>query len=170
MKRLFVMLYSLINYALGVAALVYLIALLFNLFVPKTIDSGEPGNVAVAVAVDPGLIFLFGLQHSVMARPRFKTWLTGSVPHAAERSTFMLSAALVTLVLCLFWQPLPQLIWQAPRGMGYTIMLAIALAGWVLVLYATFLINHFDLFGLRQAWLYFTDREYTHLPFRTAAL
>ena len=72
MERLSVMLDSLINYALGVAALVYLIAFLFNLFVPKTIDSGEPGNVAVAVAVDLGLIFLFGLQHSVMARPRFK--------------------------------------------------------------------------------------------------
>lgn len=170
MKRLSVMLYSVVNYALGVAALVYLIAFLFNLYVPKTIDSGAPGNVAAAVAVDLGLIFLFGLQHSVMARPRFKAWLTGFVPHAAERSTFMLATALATFALCLLWQPLPQLIWQAPAGLAHDVMLAIGLAGWVLVLYATFLINHFDLFGLRQAWLYFTDREYTHLPFKTAAL
>jgi len=170
MKRLSVLLYSVTSYALGVAALVYLVAFLFNLYVPKSIDSGAPGNSAVAVAIDLGLIFLFGLQHSVMARSRFKAWLTRFMPPAAERSTFMLATALVTFALCLLWQPLPQVIWQAPAGMAHDVLLGIGLAGWILVLYATFLINHFDLFGLRQAWLYFTGREYTHLPFKAAAL
>jgi len=170
MQRMAVLFYSVANYAFGVAALVYLIAFLFNLYVPKSIDSGVPGDTAVAVTVNLGLIALFGLQHSIMARPRFKTWLTGFIPHAAERSTFMLATALVVFALCWLWQPLPQVVWQAPAGPVHDVMLATGLAGWVLVLYATFLINHFDLFGLRQAWLYFTGTEYTHLPFRTVAL
>ena len=170
MKRLGVMFYSFTNYALGVAALVYLIAFLFNLYVPKSIDSGEPGNAVVAIIIDLGLIALFGLQHSVMARPKFKAWLIRFVPHAAERGTFMLATAVVVFALCLLWQPLPEVIWQMDNPAVYNMLLGIGLAGWGLVLYATFLINHFDLFGLRQAWLYFTGREYTHLPFKTIAL
>ncbi|MGD8311867.1 MAG: isoprenylcysteine carboxylmethyltransferase family protein, partial [Gammaproteobacteria bacterium] len=170
MKRLGVLFYSLVNYTLGVAALVYLIAFLFNLYVPKTIDSGEPGNVVVAIILDVGLIALFGLQHSVMARPKFKAWLTRYVPPAAERGTFMLATAVVVFALCLLWQPLPAVIWQVENPAAYNMLLGIGLAGWGLVLYASFLINHFDLFGLRQAWLYFAGREYTHLPFKTVAL
>jgi len=170
MKRNAVLYYSLAGYALGVAALVYLIAFLFNLFVPKSIDSGEPGNVLVAVAVDLGLIALFGLQHSVMARPKFKAWLTRYLPPAAERSTYMLATALVVFALCLFWQPLPAVVWQAGSPLLHHALLGLGLAGWGLVLLATFMINHFDLFGLRQAWLYFTGRPYTPLPFKTVAL
>jgi protein-S-isoprenylcysteine O-methyltransferase Ste14 len=170
MKKLFVLLYGITNYSLGSAALVYLIAFIFNLFVPFTIDSGEAGNAYLASAINLGLIMLFGLQHSIMARPAFKMRLARYLPKAAERSTFMLATAVVTFALCLLWQPLPQVLWQAENITLHNTLLAIGLGGWALVFYATFLINHFDLFGLRQVWLYFVGKEYTQLPFRLNSL
>ncbi|MCG6939410.1 MAG: isoprenylcysteine carboxylmethyltransferase family protein [Gammaproteobacteria bacterium] len=170
MKKLSVLLYGIINYNLGSAALVYLIAFTFNLFVPFSIDSGEAGNAYLAGVINLGLIMLFGLQHSIMARPAFKKRLARYLPQAAERSTFMLGAAVVTFALCLLWQPMPHVLWQADNVMLYNTLLAIGLGGWALVFYATFLINHFDLFGLRQVWLYFTGKEYTHLPFKLNSL
>jgi len=170
MKRITIMLYSLTNYTLGVAALVYLIAFLFNLYVPRSIDSGEAGNLLLAIVVNLGLISLFGLQHSVMARPGFKSWLTRYVPNAAERSTYMLATAVVVFTLCMLWQPLPGVLWQAGSDTVHNTMLAIGLSGWGLVLFSTYLINHFDLFGLRQAWLNLLGKEYTHLPFKTISL
>ena len=170
MKRITIMFYSIINYTLGVAALNYLIAFLFNLFVPKTIDSGDAGNAGLAIAINLGLITLFGLQHSVMARPGFKVWLTRFVPKPAERSTYMAATAIVVFALCLLWQPLPNVLWQAGSEITYYTLLAIGLSGWALVLFSTFLINHFDLFGLRQAWLYLVGKEYTPLPFKTISL
>ncbi len=170
MKRTAILLYSLASYLVGVAALVYLIAFLFNLYVPKSIDSGIPGDKLPAIFIDLGLIVLFGLQHSIMARRGFKSWLTRFVEPAAERSTFLLATALVTFALCLLWRPLPLVIWQADHAVvGYS-MLTIGLAGWGLVLVSTFLINHFDLFGLRQAWLYFVGRDFSPLPFKTVWL
>lgn len=170
MKRLIIMFYSFANYALGVAALVYLIAFIFNLYVPKSIDSGVPGDPLVAAIINLGLIVLFGVQHSVMARPAFKAWLTRIIPPAAERSTYMLATAIVVFALCLLWQPMTAVVWEAGSPLVYQLLLGAGLAGWGLVLYSTFLINHFDLFGLRQAWLHFTGRDYTHLPFRKASL
>lgn len=170
MKKLFVLLYGITNYNLGSLALVYLIAFLFNLFVPFSIDSGEVGNAWMAAAINLGLITLFGLQHSIMARPAFKKRLVRYIPEAAERSTFMLGAALVTFTLCLLWQPMPQVLWQADNAVLYNTLLAFGLSGWAMVFYATFLINHFDLFGLRQVWLYFVGKEYTHLPFKLNSL
>lgn len=170
MKKLLVLLYGITNYNLGSAALVYLIAFIFNLFVPFSIDSGDAGNAWVAATVNIGLILLFGMQHSIMARPAFKKRLTRFIPLAAERSTFMLVTALVTFALCLLWQPMPAVIWQAENTALYSTVLGIGLAGWALVFYATFLINHFDLFGLRQVWLYFVGREYIQLPFKVSSL
>jgi methanethiol S-methyltransferase len=170
MKRTAILLYGLANYLLGVGALVYLIAFLFNLVVPKTIDSGSPGNDVAAALADLGLIVLFGLQHSIMARRGFKAWLTRLVPPAAERATYMLATALVTFILCLSWQPLPEVLWQAEDPLVQYALLGVGLAGWGLVLVSSFLINHFDLFGLRQVWLQFVDREYTQLPFKAAGL
>ena len=170
MKRIGILLYGLCSYNVGVAALVYLIAFLFNLYVPKTIDSGLAGNGAVAMFIDIGLIGLFGLQHSIMARRGFKAWLAHMIPPATERSTYMLMTALVTFTLCLTWQNLPEIVWQANDPFFSHVLLGIGLAGWGLVLYSTFLINHFDLFGLRQAWLFFVKREYTYLPFKAVAL
>ena len=170
MKKLSVLIYGIINYSLGSAALLYLIAFLFNLFVPFSIDSGEAGNVFAATAINLGLITLFGVQHSIMARPAFKERLTRYIPEAAERSTFMLATAVVTFTLCLLWQPLPHVLWQADNAGLYNSILAIGLSGWAMVFYATFLINHFDLFGLRQVWLYFVGKEYSHLPFKLNSL
>lgn len=170
MKKIFVLLYGITTYILGSAALVYLIAFLFNLYVPKSIDSGEAGNMTLAIIINLSLIALFGLQHSIMARPTFKKWLTNAIPKAAERSTFMLATAIVTFTLCIFWQPMTDIAWQAENNTLHNILLAIGLSGWAMVFYATFLINHFDLFGLRQVWLYFNDKKYTHLPFRLNSL
>ncbi len=170
MKKLSVLLYGITNYNLGSLSLVYLIGFIFNLFVPFSIDSGEAGNVYLAAAINLGLITLFGLQHSIMARPAFKKRLARFLPEAAERSTFMLGAAVVTFALCLLWQPMPQVLWQADNTMLYNTLLGIGLSGWALVFYSTFLINHFDLFGLRQVWLYFVGKEYTHLPFKLNSL
>ncbi len=174
MKKLGVLLYGIINYNLGSGALVYLIAFLFNL-VPTVaflhgIDGGSAGSAWIAAIVNLGLIVLFGIQHSVMARPKFKQWLNRHIPQAAERATYMMATAIVTFALCLGWQPMPQVIWQAENAVVYNALLCIGLFGWVLVLYSTFLINHFDLFGLRQVWLYFRDKEYTQLPFKLNAL
>ena len=169
-----VLLYGVVNYNLGSAALVYMIAFLFNLLPAvaflQGIDGGEPGNAYLAAAINIGLIALFGLQHSLMARPRFKRWLARILPQAAERSTFMLATAVAVFILCLAWQPMPAVIWWAEDGLVYRTLFAIGLAGWALVFYATFLINHFDLFGLRQVWLYFRGREYTQLSFRVSSL
>lgn len=170
MKRIGILFYGLSSYLIGVAALGYLIAFLFNLYVPKTIDSGLAGNGLVAMLVDIGLIGLFGLQHSIMARRGFKLWLTNMIPLASERSTYMLMTALVTFTLCLTWQNLPGNLWQVDDPFFSYILLGIGLSGWGLVLFSTFLINHFDLFGLRQVWMFFVKREYTNLPFKTVGL
>lgn len=170
MKRTAILFYGFTSYLLGVAALIYLIAFLFNLYVPKSIDSGLPANPFVAILADIALIALFGFQHSIMARRNFKSWLTRFIPPAAERSTYMLVTTLVTLTLCLAWQPLPVVIWQVDNPITGPVLLGIGLAGWGLVLVSTFLINHFDLFGLRQVWIYFINREYSQLPFKAVAL
>lgn len=174
MKRTITLLYGVTNYAIGSGALVALIAFLFNL-IPENplfanIDALESTGIGKALAVNIGLIILFGLQHSVMARPKFKRWLTSYLPQAAERSTFMMATGVVTFALIAFWQPMNAIVWQAESTVAWNTLLAIGLGGWALVLYATFLINHFDLFGLRQVWLYFLGREYTPLPFKLTSL
>jgi protein-S-isoprenylcysteine O-methyltransferase Ste14 len=178
MKKLLVLIYGITNYNLGSAALVFLVGFLFNLLAPLEavlgfdtgIDSGEAGNPALSAIIDIFLIALFGLQHSIMARPWFKRRLQRHIPEAAERSTYMLATAIAVFAMCLLWQPLPHVLWQAESDVLFNIMLGIGLAGWALVLYSTFLINHFDLFGLRQVWLYFLGKEYTQLPFRVSSL
>lgn len=174
MKKLIILSYGVINYNLGSMALVALIAFLFN-GIPANpyingIDAGESGHAELALAINVGLIALFGLQHSVMARPRFKKWLTRFIPEQAERSTFMLATAIVAFALIGFWQPITTTVWQVDSTTAYHTLLAIGLSGWALVFYSTFQINHFDLFGLRQVWLYFRGKPYTQLPFQVNGL
>ena len=114
-----------------------------------------------------GLLTLFAVQHSVMARPAFKRWWTQFIPASAERSTYVLFSSLALIALFYFWQPLGGVIWEIENRSGRLLLNAGFGFGWALVLYSTFLINHFDLFGLRQVWLQFIGRPYTHLPFRT---
>jgi protein-S-isoprenylcysteine O-methyltransferase Ste14 len=174
MKKLIVLTYGVINYNLGSMGLVALIAFLFNLIPANPyfngIDAGDSGNGIVALVINVGLIALFGLQHSVMARPRFKQWLTRYIPEHAERSTFMLATAIVTFALIVLWQPVPTTVWQADSLIAYNTLLTVGLLGWALVFYSTFQINHFDLFGLRQVWLYFRGKPNTQLPFQVSGL
>jgi protein-S-isoprenylcysteine O-methyltransferase Ste14 len=174
MKKTLVLLYGIINYTLGSAALVCLIAFLFNLIpsnpVLPNIDSDASTSTILALVINIGLMMLFALQHSVMARPGFKKRIRKFIPEAAERSTYMLATAIVAFTLLVFWRPMTGVVWEAENVTLHGSLLAIGLFGWALVFYATFLINHFDLFGLRQVWLYFRKKPYTQLPFKLNAL
>jgi protein-S-isoprenylcysteine O-methyltransferase Ste14 len=146
----------------------YTIAFVGGLFVPKTIDAplGSTSTIA-ALAINIGLLLVFALQHSIMARPTFKKWWTRFVPAPAERSTYVLASNQCVIALFALWQPLPTVIWDVQNKFTSSTLWFLFAGGWMLVLVATFLINHFDLFGLRQVWLYLRGREYTHLPFAT---
>jgi protein-S-isoprenylcysteine O-methyltransferase Ste14 len=147
----------------------YLIAFVANILVPRSVDLGPPAAPVAAALGDLALIVLFGLQHSLMARPAFKRWITRTVPPPIERSTFVLATSLVLVLMFWLWRPLPVTVWRA-HGDIAIVLLAASAIGWGVVLLSTFLINHFDLFGLRQAWLHFTQRPLTPLPFRTTLL
>ena len=157
MTRVLALLYGLVAYGVFLASFLYAIAWLGNFLVPKTIDSGEGGGAAMAVLVDVLLLSAFAIQHSVMARPAFKAWWTRFVSPAVERSTFVLFASLLLFAICLGWRPLPAVVWRAEGGAAALLWAGFAL-GWLVVLLSTFAINHFDLFGLRQVWLYARGR------------
>ncbi|MEJ5992076.1 methanethiol S-methyltransferase [Ramlibacter sp. PS3R-8] len=169
MARVVIFLYSVVAYVLFLAVFLYLIAFVGNLWVPKSIDSGSATDVGVALIVNLVLISLFGLQHSVMARPAFKRWITGFVPAATERSTFVLAASLVLALVMWQWRPIPGVLWTT-EGAAATALWAMFALGWGIVLLSTFLINHFDLFGLRQGYLHLVQRVPTPLVFRTTLL
>ncbi|WP_457790494.1 methanethiol S-methyltransferase [Pseudomonas sp. PL-6] len=168
MKRLAIFIYGLACYALFLATFLYAMAFVGNLpAAPRTID-GEPLlPLADALAIDLLLLTLFAVQHSVMARPAFKALWTRIIPAEAERSTYVLFSSLALIALFYFWQPLGGMIWEIDNRSGRLLLNAGFGFGWALVLYSTFLINHFDLFGLRQVWLQLLGRPYTALPFQT---
>jgi protein-S-isoprenylcysteine O-methyltransferase Ste14 len=156
-------------YALFFVTFLYLIGWITGLVVPRTVDSGVPGPALASLAIDAALIALFGLQHSVMARPSFKRWLTRFVPQPVERATYVLASTLVFIATFAFWQPLPAAIWRAEGTLALALQ-AGALFGFGIVLYTTFLIDHFDLFGLRQVFLAWRGRGYTEKRFVTPQL
>ncbi len=166
MKRIAVFVYGVKCYGVFVVSLLYAIGFLGNFGVPKSIDSGPDGSLALALAIDGALLALFALQHSVMARPWFKQAWTRLVPEPAERSTYVLFSSLSLLLLFWQWRPIGGVIWEV-SGVAKTVILALYAAGLLIVLLSTFLINHFDLFGLRQVYLYLFGRPYTNLEFRT---
>ena len=166
MARLSVFLYSLGAYGFFLAVFLYLVAFVGNLWVPRSIDVGPLSSAGAAVLVDLLLIALFGLQHSLMARPAFKRWLVRRLPPAMERSTYVLLASAVLALLMWQWRPLPIDLWQAGGAAATALWIAFGL-GWAIVLLSTFLINHFDLFGLRQAYLHMVRRPLRPLQFRT---
>ncbi|HWN71984.1 MAG TPA: hypothetical protein VNM90_30300 [Haliangium sp.] len=159
MKRFMTLLYGVISYVVFLGALVYLIGFLNGFLVPKGIDDGDAVPLAQGVLIDVGLILLFALQHTVMARPWFKSWSKRVLPETIERSTFVLLAGVTLLVLFWQWRPLPGIVWHVDSaGWIYTIYGLQAL-GWGLVLLSTFLINHFELFGLQQVYLHWRRRQ-----------
>jgi len=168
--RIIVFIYGIVSYAVGVASLLYLIGFVSNSVAPKTIDSAPVGAIAPAVVVDLILIGLFALQHSLMARPGFKERWTRIVPKPAERSTYVLITSLVLALLCWQWQPIPGTIWNVEGAIGKGLLHALFWLGWVILFASTFMINHFDLFGLRQVYLRLKGLPYRPVPFVQVAL
>ncbi len=169
MSRIATMTYSLISYALFNAVFLYLAAFLLEIGVPKTINSGTVWHWVSAVIIDLGLIALFGATHSIMARDWFKRWLTRYVPDVAERSTYVLQASLFLALTIWQWQPMPQAIWHVEGNAALVFYAAFGI-GAILLLWSTFLIDHFELFGLRQAWYYVRGLAMPEPEFRTPAL
>jgi len=167
MKRIFAFAYGIACYGAFFATLLYAIGFMGNFGVPKSIDSSPDGSVWMALAIDGVLLAVFALQHSIMARPWFKRAWTRIVPEPVERSTYVLLSSLALALMFWQWRAIGGVIWDMGNGPAQTIMYGVYAAGLAIVLLSTFLINHFDLFGLRQVYLYLAGREYTHLEFRT---
>jgi protein-S-isoprenylcysteine O-methyltransferase Ste14 len=166
-RRVLFFAYGVASYLVFFGTFLYAVGFIGNFGVPTTLDGPARGPLASAIAIDAGLLGLFAVQHSVMARRWFKDWWTRIVPRPVERSTYVLFSSLALVVMFWQWRPLGGTVWSVEDAAGRLALGAIFAAGWALVLAATFLINHFDLFGLRQAWLFLLGRPYTALRFRT---
>ena len=167
MSRIAVFLYGVAAYGVFFVTYLYAAGFVGNFIVPKSLDSPPTAPFATAVMINLSLLGLFAIQHSVMARPRFKRLLTRIVPQAAERSTYVLASSLALILLFRYWSPLGGLVWDIQNPAGRAAMYAAFAFGWLLVLVTTFLINHFDLFGLRQVWFHLRGRAYRPLHFVT---
>jgi protein-S-isoprenylcysteine O-methyltransferase Ste14 len=170
MGKTLILLFGVICYLSFLIAIVYAMGFVSNLLVPKGIDDGMPTTPPIAILINSLLLGLFAIQHTIMARPAFKTWWTKIVPEPIERSIFVLAASLLLLLTYWQWRPMPTLIWELTNPTIANTLYVISFLGWAIVLYSSFLINHFDLFGLRQVFLHFQDKEYAHNKFRTPGL
>ncbi len=168
--RVAIFAYGLVCYAVFFATFLYAIGFVGNLWVPKSMDGPPAAPLAQALLIDLALLALFAIQHSVMARPAFKRRWTRIVPPPAERSTYVLFSSLALLALFALWQPLGGVVWDVAAPAGRAVLYGLFALGWLLVLVSTFLINHFDLFGLRQVWLHLLGKPYRPLPFKTPGL
>ena len=169
MPRVAALAYGSFCYVAFFLTFLYAIGFLANIGVPKSIDSGAPGPVGAAVAVNLALLSVFALQHSVMARRGFKRAWTRIVPQPVERATYVLASSAALWLVFGLWRPIPALVWDV-TGAGALALMALFLGGVLTVLYATFLIDHFDLFGLRQVVLYFRGHPYTEKRFASPSL
>jgi len=167
LKRLAIFLYGVASYAVFFATFLYAVGFIGNFAVPRTLDGVPRTGFAAALLIDLGLLGLFAIQHSVMARPAFKRWFTRLVPESAERSTYVLLSSLALIAMFAWWQPLGGIVWSVTDSTLRGVLWGAFAFGWLLVLVSTFLINHFDLFGLRQVWLQLIRRPYSALAFRT---
>ena len=165
--RISIFLYGVVCYAVFFATFLYAIGFIGNLWVPKAIDVAPTVPLATALLTNLGLLGLFAVQHSVMARPAFKRWWTRFVPEAAERSTYVLLSSLALIALFAFWQPMGGVVWAVDSPLARALIHGVYALGWALILVSTFLINHFDLFGLRQVWLQLRGVPYSPLRFGT---
>ncbi|MDH4106776.1 MAG: DUF1295 domain-containing protein [Gammaproteobacteria bacterium] len=170
MKRTAFLAYGIACYAVFFATFLYAIGFIGNLWVPKTIDAAPTVPFVQALLVNTLLLGVFAIQHSVMARPAFKKYWTRIVPQPLERATYVLASSLALVLLFWAWEPMGGLVWDVSGTIGGTVLTALYFAGWALLLYVTFLINHFDLFGLSQVWNEFRQREAQPLKFVTPSL
>jgi protein-S-isoprenylcysteine O-methyltransferase Ste14 len=170
MSRIASLFYGVVAYLLFFVAILYGIGFVGNLYVPKGIDGGDVRPAAASIAVDLALLLLFAIQHNVMARPWFKDWWTQYVPRPIERSTYVAASSLILLLLYWQWRPLPDVIWRVENSIGRGVLWALYFAGWAIVFYSSFVIDHFELFGLKQVWMYFRGSEPVHAPFSERSL
>lgn len=170
MKRTLILFYGLTSYLIFFASFLYAIGFIGNFGVAATIDADPSRPMLEALMIDLGLLALFALQHSGMARRGFKAKWTKIVPPAAERSTYVLFSSVALIAMMALWQPIGGLCWDVQSDVGRIALLSLYLFGWALVLVSTFLINHFDLFGLAQVWALYQGRDYEYPRFRTPSL
>lgn len=167
MRKSIILAYGVMSYGVGMASLAYMVGWLINLVVPHSIDSPGNGSMGAALAINSGLFLAFGIQHSVMARPTFKTWFTKFIPEAIERSTYIMLSGVTLLAVMLLWQPIGISIWNVEHSVGRAALFVLYGVGWAVLVGSTFALNHFDLFGLRQVWFDFAGIERKHLDFAT---
>jgi protein-S-isoprenylcysteine O-methyltransferase Ste14 len=169
-SRIVTLVYGVLCYAVFLAVFVYAIGFIGGFLTPTTLDGPPTRPLWQALAIDLGLLAGFAVQHSGMARPAFKRWWTRYVPVSAERSTYVLISSLLLVGLFVLWQPIGGVVWQVPEGWPHAVVLGLYLFGWALLLYATFLIDHFDLFGLSQVWRQLSREPYRPPQFHTPSL
>ena len=169
MSRIEYLLFGVVAYIVFFATFLYLIAFVADLpQVPLTVDrGGDMSGVLVAVPIDLALVALFGIQHSVMARPWFKARWTKIVPEPVERSVYVLLASVMLILLFCFWRPIPRIVWSVEAPAAVILLYALFAAGWAIVLLSTFMISHFELFGLKQVWGHARKAAATKPEFRT---
>lgn len=165
--RVIVFIYGIMAYALFLLVALYAVGFVGNMFVPKSIDSGPEVPFNQALLIDIALIIFFGLQHSVMAREGFKKVWTKILPEPIERSTYVLLAGLILSLLFWQWRPLPTVLWNIENALGRLIVLGLFFGGWLFMFISTIMIGHFDLFGIRQVYLYLRGKPYTYEGFST---
>ena len=166
MGRITAFIYGTASYLLMFVTFLYLFAFLANMWVPKGVNDGVAAPFVLALLINIGLIVLFGVQHSVMARPSFKKWWTRIVPKSVERSTYVLISTVLFILLFWAWQPMTAVIWNIETPWAQAAVWSVFVLGIILLFASTFVINHFDLFGLRQIWLNLTEKPYTYLKFK----
>ena len=167
LRKSLVLLYGIVSYMLFFIVFNYAILFIGNIVVTPSLDTLRETDLATALIIDLGLLGAFAVQHSVMARPAFKRWWTTIIRPEVERSTYVLLSTLLLAAIVFFWQPLGGVIWQLTDPVAIGVVYAFFVIGWAILFLASFQINHFDLFGLRQTWLYFRGKKYTPLTFKT---
>src|SRR5690625_3000425 len=169
--RIISFIYGIVAYIIFLGSFLYAIGFVGDFWVPKTINTGpESQSLLQALLINAGLLGLFAVQHSVMARSGFKKWWTKIIPKSVERSTYVLLSSLILILLFWQWRPMPDVIWRVEAGVWHSLLVGLFWLGWGIVLLSTFMINHFDLFGLRQVYLHLKDKAIAPIEFKEPGL